>query len=108
MRTVLAVVLAFATAGCVAVQKAASGPPQPSRATECREYCSAIDMRLTAVVIIMGKAGCVCEPKDVSARAAGQGGAAAAGGAAIVVAAQQQQQQQQQQQRQHQQQRRIR
>jgi hypothetical protein len=51
---------------------------------ECVKHCSSLDMRLSAVVIIMNHSGCVCEPKDAAIRPAGA--SAAAGGAAIEVA----------------------
>ncbi|CAM4494962.1 hypothetical protein [Corallococcus exiguus] len=59
------------------------------RATECRQLCEQIDMKLSAVVIIMNSAGCVCEPKPAegTTNAALTGAAAASGGAIIRAAA---------------------
>lgn len=65
-----------------AVHSAAGFAPPRERATECHDYCGALDMRLAAVVVMMNHAGCVCEPLD-AARASADRGAAVAGGAAV-------------------------
>lgn len=83
--------LALVAPGC-AVHSAAIYSPPPERATECRSYCGALDMRLAAVVIIMNSAGCVCEPRDAPL-ADGAGAASIGGGAAIQAMLEQQQRQ---------------
>ncbi|MFP2908138.1 hypothetical protein ACLESD_24410, partial [Pyxidicoccus sp. 3LFB2] len=75
------VALAFlAASGCFTTQTAAMGDVPKERATECRQICTDLDMRLSAVVVIQNSAGCVCEPRDTegSPPAAGAATAAAA------------------------------
>jgi hypothetical protein len=75
------------------------------RATECVQLCTDLGMKMTAMVVIMSNAGCVCEPAAATARTS-TNGAVAASGIAVVEDTQQkaaaqahhhQQQQQQQQ-----------
>jgi hypothetical protein len=94
MRMLLVVAL-FAAFGCTVDKAVGPGMTLPKeRATECADHCASLDMRLSAVVVIMNKAGCVCEPRTASG---GPGTAStAAVGAATIQAVMQQQQQQQQ------------
>lgn len=90
--------LAWLLGGCF--QEASKVEVPRDTARQCATHCQGLGMRLSAVVIIMSSAGCVCEPRDrVGARSGGS--SAAAGGAAIHAAAQAAQQSQQQQQQQH-------
>ena len=80
---VVALFLMFPLAACTTTRATAFALPM-ERATECRQLCEQIDMKLGAVVIIMNSAGCVCEPKPAEGTgAAVSGGATAAGGALI-------------------------
>jgi hypothetical protein len=91
MKPILALSL-FLLGGCMTAQ--ATGLPVPrQRADECRANCASLDMELSAMVIIMNSAGCVCQPRGAVTRLSGPA-AAAAGGAAIAALQQQQQQQQ--------------
>lgn len=72
-------------AGCATAKATTLALPM-ERATECRQLCEQIDMKLSAVVIIMNSAGCVCEPKPAEGTNAAVTGAAAASGGAIIQA----------------------
>ena len=52
------------------------------RATECVEVCQKLGMHLTAMVVMMSSAGCVCEP-GLAVNAHAGGASAAAGGSTI-------------------------
>ncbi|NRD61329.1 hypothetical protein HRD49_06155 [Corallococcus exiguus] len=82
----LALSLVFPLAGCATARATSFALPM-ERATECRQLCEQIDMKLSAVVIIMNSAGCVCEPKPAEGTNAALTGAAAASGGAIIQAA---------------------
>jgi hypothetical protein len=111
--------LALSFSACMpAVAPANSGDVPRERATECASVCTKLGMRLSAVVVMMNSAGCVCEPLPPGASAppptpalpgaapAAPGASAAAGGVSIAAAQaaaatalmQQQQQQRNQQQ----------
>jgi hypothetical protein len=55
-------VLAEGCAMSPPVQGAAGGELHPERAQECYANCQTLGMRLSAVVVMMNHAGCVCEP----------------------------------------------
>jgi len=57
--------------GACAVQSAATLPVPRQRASECRDVCAELGMEMTAVVVVMNHAGCVCQPNGTSAAAAG-------------------------------------
>jgi len=101
MKTTL-LLLCLAASACETA-RATERPVPRALATDCVANCNALDMRMTAVVIIMSSAGCVCEPKQTTAMPPTAGTAAAAGGAVIqaTLEAQRQAQAQQQQQQQH-------
>ncbi|RKG60876.1 hypothetical protein D7X30_08185 [Corallococcus sp. AB011P] len=82
----LALSLVFPLAACSTARATSFSLPM-ERATECRQLCEQIDMRMSAVVIIMNSAGCVCEPKPAEGTNAALTGAAAASGGAIIRAA---------------------
>ena len=65
-----------------------------ARATECRQLCEQLDMKLGAVVIIMNSAGCVCEPKQAEGMSEAVSGAAALAGGALIQASAEQARQQ--------------
>jgi hypothetical protein len=92
MRKTLTPLLCLLSVGCVTAP-ATTGSVPKERATECVAHCEALDMKLTAVVIIRSSAGCVCEPKDAQSRVS-SGTAAAAGGALIAEEEEEAQQQQ--------------
>lgn len=95
MRFALLIAAGLAASGCTVGH--AVGPlfsvPR-ARADECAAGCAALDMRLSAMVLVMNHAGCVCEPRGGSPGPTAAAGVA--GGATIQAVAQQQQQQQQQ------------
>ena len=97
-RAVLLAALTLVSSACTVERAVSSGRAVPrERADECRANCASLDMQLTAVVLVLNSAGCVCEPKaSPSAPASAGAGGAAAGGAAAasaqaVLAAQEQQ-----------------
>ena len=89
------------------VQRAASMTVTRERTNESERICYDLGMRLSAMVVMMNSAGCVCEPLQQRAAAPAGGASAAAGGstiaatvaanAAAAAAVQSQQRQQQQQ-----------
>jgi hypothetical protein len=81
MRSFVPLLLCVLFIGC-ATNSATLGSVSKELATECVAHCASLDMKLTAMVIIKGSAGCVCEPKDSQARAVSSA-AAVAGGAVI-------------------------
>ena len=86
MRLTTALVLALALAGC-AVNKAALAVSK-DLAADCAKHCDTLEMRLTAVVVVAGSGGCVCEPRSAPATqdATRTGAAGAAAGGAVVAA----------------------
>jgi hypothetical protein len=77
---------ALATLGLLSscsIQRAARvSDVSADRATECVEVCQKLGMHLTAMVVMMSSAGCVCEPGLAESASAG-GASAAAGGSTI-------------------------
>lgn len=73
----------FAFTGCVTT--APTELPLPKDLPQqCEQHCGGMGMRLSAVVIILSKSGCVCEPvAEGGASQSKGGGAAAVGGAAV-------------------------
>ncbi len=71
----------------------ATGMPTPrARVTECESLCSELGLQMSAVVIIMSNAGCVCEkPRSASSQSGPAGVSAGAVIAATAAAASQQQ-----------------
>jgi hypothetical protein len=71
-------------AGCFMTSRAVAPGVKlrPETRLQCAGWCGEMGMRLGAVVLIQGSAGCVCEPADVG-RGAAEGSAAAA--SAVVV-----------------------
>jgi len=91
---ILLVLSALSSASCVTARATAFEVPK-ERATECASVCQNLGMQLSAMVVIMSSAGCVCEP--VRAPGEKQAGASAAAGGALIaaeLAAEQAQQQQ--------------
>jgi len=65
------------------VQRAASYSVTRERTTECERVCYDLGMRLSAMVVMMNSAGCVCEPLQQRAATTPGGASAAAGGSTI-------------------------
>lgn len=96
MRFALLAAAGLAASGCTVVRAVGPFHTVPrARADECAAGCAALDMRLSAMVLVMNHAGCVCEPRGGSPGPTAA--AAVAGGATIQAIVQQQQQQHQQQ-----------
>lgn len=101
MKWLLTAVTAVATfsSGCETA-RASQLPTPKERVTECEQICTGVGMKLSAMVVMMNSAGCVCEVINSSAPTSSKGGGAAGGGAVIAASAaamaQQQQLQQQQ------------
>jgi len=93
------VVLVVAIAGCETV-RATEMPTPKERVTECVQLCTDVGLKMTALVVMMGHAGCVCEPSTAQPGSSPAAAASTAAGgtviaaAAAAAAAQQQQQQQ--------------
>jgi len=85
MRRHLLAALALSSSAC-AVDSAIGSGRTLSRglADECVANCDKLGMRLSAVVLIMSSAGCVCEPKTGPASPAAAAGASAVVGAAVL------------------------
>lgn len=83
MRTLALAALLSILPAC-ATRQATSRTLPRERASECATHCDTLGMRLSAVVIIMDSAGCVCEPRGAASPA--PAAAAVAGGAALVAA----------------------
>jgi len=80
--------LVLALSACAVERAVTPGRALPKeRATECDANCTALGMRLSAMVLIMNSAGCVCEPKANAAAPAPSAPSAAVLGAATGVAA---------------------
>ena len=69
-------------AGCATAHPTTLPLPR-ELAGECSSNCEKLDMRMSAVVIIINSAGCVCEPKTTTASPPTAGSATVAAGAAI-------------------------
>lgn len=95
--------LVIASTGCTAPVGAGTLAVPKDGAVVCADQCAQIGMRLSAVAIMAGHVGCVCQPAS-GAQAAD--GAAPAGMATIAMLESERRRQQQQQQRQQQQQHR--
>ncbi|WP_147445705.1 hypothetical protein [Corallococcus aberystwythensis] len=83
----LALSLVVPLSACLSTARPTRLPLPKERATECRQICEQLDMRLAAVVVISDAAGCVCEPKPEAGTNAAVTGAVAASGGAIIHAA---------------------
>lgn len=77
--------LCLTASGCVTARATEFAVPK-ERASECRQICTDLDMRLSAVVVIYSKAGCVCEPREEEGAAAKSAGASTAAGSAVIQA----------------------
>jgi len=89
MRTLILAVLLF-TSACTVQRAVMPGLQLPKeRATECEANCASLDMRLSAIVVVMSHVGCVCEPRGGTASSS-SGPAAAAAEVVIEAVAQQQ------------------
>lgn len=95
-RLALALVLAVALFSSCETVRASSMPTPKERVTECEQICTGVGMKLSALVVIMNSAGCVCEVINASATQQGAGGVS--GGAIISAAGAAAQASQQQQQ----------
>ena len=73
-----------------------TGPMQvPSDGVaQCDSQCGTMGLRTTAVVVMAGRIGCVCEPTANAARTSDESAALAGGMAAVVEQEEQQRQQQ--------------
>ncbi len=80
----LAALLAVASFSGCETTRASTVPTPKERVTECEEICTGVGMKLSALVVIMSSAGCVCE---VVKATTSEQGAGAISGAAIVAAA---------------------
>lgn len=77
----------------------ATGLPTPrARVDECEKICSDVGMKLGAFVVMMNRAGCVCEPIEAAKASTSSSGGAIAAGAATIAAIEEAQRQQQQRQ----------
>ncbi len=94
--TLIAAMYMVFGASCEIDQAATKTVPR-STATNCENVCVNMGLRMTAVVVIMNSAGCVCE-KQPTAGTASQSSTAIAGSAIIHAAQQAAAQQKQQQQ----------
>lgn len=61
-RSSMAGVVLFVTACIPDVQPAIRGNLPRDRAAECQRGCEQLGLQLSAVVLMMNSAGCVCEP----------------------------------------------
>jgi hypothetical protein len=85
--SVLLVLLVGLASSCYQdVSPASVGTLPRKRATECAQTCAQLGMRLSAMVVMMNSAGCVCEPIASAPNAAAGGASAAAGGSSIAAA----------------------
>lgn len=80
----VAVALVTSLAGC-AISKAAQVPVSKDLAADCAKHCGVLDRRLTAVVVVANRGGCVCEPTSGSGSDAPRASAAAGGGAVAAI-----------------------
>ena len=91
MWKIIALVISVALFSTGCFQPATKVSVPRDTAQQCHNHCTGLGMRLSAVVIIMSSAGCVCERGQAASTA--RIGAAAIAGAAMIQAVQQQQQQ---------------
>lgn len=90
LHALFALSLSVFLSGC-AIGRAASPLAEipRERATECQDICTKLGLRMSAVVIIMNNAGCVCEPGGTPVPAGGAvSGVATRGGGATIAAVQ--------------------
>ena len=80
------------------VRQAATVTIPRNTASNCVSYCQTIGLHMSAVVIIMNQAGCVCEPRAAATVSTRRSASSAVAGGAVIAAVRAQQQQQQQQQ----------
>jgi hypothetical protein len=91
-RALLTAVLAAGLAACAldrprpTIEPANVGDVPRERAGECAQVCAKLGMRLSAVVVMMNSAGCVCEPPAPAPGVPVGATSAAAGGTAIAAA----------------------
>lgn len=96
MQKVSASIAILGACVCLLLSGCFSAPTGPlvsvpkDTARTCRSHCSQLGLKLSAVVIIMSSAGCVCEPRGAVSQS--RRGASAAVGGAIIHAARQEEQ----------------
>jgi hypothetical protein len=79
----ISVVLLLVLVGCAATtSKATLGTTPKERVTECQNLCREVGLQMSALVVIMSSAGCVCQVVSSSA-----GAPAAISGGAVIAAA---------------------
>ena len=84
-KRLLVSLILLAASGCVTAKATEFDVPK-ERATECRQICTDLDMKLSAVVVILSKAGCVCEPRETEGTPPQSTGASTAAGGAVIQA----------------------
>ena len=85
---IAATVFALGLGGCSIGPASANLAVPIERADECRDVCKDLEMELSAMVVMAGMAGCVCEPANTpTADSSAPGAGGVAGGATIATAA---------------------
>lgn len=90
MKTALGVACVVLFSSACETAQATRLPTPKERVTECEQICGNLGMKLSAFVVMMNSAGCVCEPKQAPASSGSvsrEGAGAAAGGVTIAAAA---------------------
>jgi hypothetical protein len=67
---------AVALTGACTMGQQSAAPRTPETARQCSDTCTAMGLKMQAVVIVAGKSGCVCEPTDAAVPHAAGGPAA--------------------------------
>jgi hypothetical protein len=76
----------FCVSACVTAPPTRFDVPKDTPA-QCSQVCTAMGLKMSAVVIIMNASGCVCEPAgEGMSPSVRRGAAAVAGGAAVAAA----------------------
>lgn len=85
-RLCVAGVVLFVTACIPDVQPAIRGNLSRDRAAECRRGCEQLGLQLSAIVLMMNSAGCVCEPPHPGLPSSPSAAATAAAGRMAILA----------------------
>ena len=78
-------IVAVALTGACSMGQQSTVPRTPDTARQCSDTCTAMGLKMQAVVIVAGKSGCVCEPTDAAAPHASGGPAAAVQGVVLAI-----------------------
>ena len=80
---------------CTTISPVSGVKLEKDTGAQCKKLCEDLDMRMSAVVIISNRTGCVCEPRESKTTQSGGAAAVTGGAVAVMLGAEEEQHQQQ-------------